>query len=48
MPGLTRTKGFPGAFFTAAVSCVCIVTSGVRPTKVSSFFLVARSVRSLK
>jgi len=38
MPGLTRTNGLPGAFFTAAVSCVCMVTSGVRPTKVSSFF----------
>ncbi len=47
MPGFTRTNGFPGAFFTAAVSCVCMVTSGVRPTKVSSFRPTTRSVRSL-
>ena len=46
-PGFTRTKGLPGAFLTAAVSCVCIVTSGVRPTKVSSFLPRTRSVSSL-
>ena len=47
MPGLTRTKGLPGAFFTAAVSCVCMVTSGVRPTKVSSFLSIAFWAMSL-
>jgi len=45
---LDRTKGLPGAFFTAAVSWVCMVTSGVRPTKVKSLRSVAFSVSSLK